>query len=206
MHPGGGPIPLAKPGAAQIRAPPHHAVLCSRFSPARRRTRRIDPPGAGVGLGPIPVGTPFPHIPPQAVESPAVRRESSNWARSPLAVLPLIDDRELTLPEIHPPDAVRVLRGLPLGAEFTPQSGGVFPLRLRWQPFPDPLAIRDGIGVTDLHHGVLFATSQVAVRSLGMTPVRPGDKSPAQVTRGRPPGLPRLARADRGSGPWKETE
>jgi len=147
-----------------------------------RRPLRVhaDAVSTNVGVGPIPVRTPLPHVPRAVVQPVPIRRVALHRRGAIVAVGLRVLVGEAALPD------VRLLRIGVVGGFVAPHepfadqpaAGCVLPLGFGRQSLAGPLRVGVRVVPRDVNDGVVVLPFERAVRSLGVLPTRAGNPPP----------------------------
>ena len=135
-----------------------------------------------VDVGPVEVAHPVPDIPTHVVEAVAIGRIGLHRRSAREAVLLGVLVREGAGPGIGHEFASRLELLAPRKAfALQPAARGDFPLGLGRQPLARPPGVSHRIVPRHLHDGMLLASVELALRPLGMLPVRAGRPAPPRI-------------------------
>src|SRR4029453_15243966 len=176
-HAGGRAVAPAVVGGAQMRAALHHLAGDGRPVAGRGAAAVV-----GVAVGLVPVAGPLPDVADHVEQAVAVGREPAHRGRPCIAVQLQVLDRELALPGVGHPAAVRVELVAPGELRpLQPTAAGQLPLGLGGQVLAGPGGVGGHVGPGDVDHWVVGFLLDRAGRPLGVAPVGPRHIGPPVV-------------------------
>ena len=139
----------------------------------------------------IPIGGPFPDIADHVVQAVAVRRERGDGRCALEAVRAKVLPRKFTLPGVrHMLSARHELIAPGKLGTVEPAARGEFPFGLGRQVLAGPFGVSQRVGERHMHDRMMVEPVDVALRAVGVAPVRALEEGPpftpvAQIDRAR---------------------
>ena len=172
-------IPVAVRVVAQIRPSSDDSSLSGG------RPQRVEAEGLGVVTLAVPVGTPLPHVAHRLPQTEPVRLVREHRGRGQPPVLARVLEREIALPDVRLPRAVRHLLVTPRKPGTDEATAGCeLPLGLGREPPTTPPAVGDGVEPTGVDDRVLSESVDVGSGTVRMTPVRSTNRQPPRRVSG----------------------
>src|ERR1700728_359289 len=134
-----------------------------------------------VVVGAIPVRNPLPNISRHVIEAEIVGRKGCDWRYAGIAIFRSILVGKMSLKRIGHPFTVwieLIAPGIILPVAAT--TSGELPLGLSGKALACPFCIGHGIGPRNLNDGIFFLPAKIAIRAIGMAPIRALHKPPSR--------------------------
>ena len=149
-------------------------VVTSFHCPAARIFRNAARLGRiSLMLAGPPIGGPFPNVADHVVDAIAIRRKRRHRRGAIETVIAQIFVRKISLPGVGyvPTTGPEFVAPGKLGT-VEPTARGVFPFGFGWQLLAHPFSVSQRIGVRHMHDRMVVQRIDIALRPVGMTPIR----------------------------------